>query len=211
MPLVDLTHPISTGMPVYPGAESPQITQVCTVAGNGFAEKVIRFYSHTGTHMDAPSHLIANGCDLDSYPIETFKGPGVCLDLRGLSSQEIGLKKLAHLNETLISAEFLLLHTGWSQRWGDRAYFEQHPVLTTEAARWLTGFPLKGIGLDNISADRYDTQDLPIHKTLLGSDILIIENMAHLDQLPESGFQFTCLPLKLSGADGAPVRAMAEF
>lgn len=211
MPLIDLTHPISAGMPVYPGTPGPEITQACTVAQEGFAEKVIRFYSHTGTHMDAPSHLIASGRDLDGYPIATFKGPGVCLDLRGLASEEIGLEKLTHLSETLTSADFLLLHTGWSQRWESAAYFDQHPVLSTEAARWLTGFGLKAVGLDNISADRFDTHDLPVHNTLLGNDILVIENMAHLDQLPENGFQLTCLPLKLAGADGAPVRIMAEF
>ena len=65
--------------------------------------------------------------------------------------------------------------------------------------------------LDNISADRFDTTSFPVHRTLLGSGILIIENMRGLERLPPEGFQLTCLPLKLAEADGAPVRVVAEF
>jgi kynurenine formamidase len=80
-----------------------------------------------------------------------------------------------------------------------------------EAAKWLSGFNLKAVGLDNSSADRFDSTSFPIHKCLLEKGILIIENLAHLDRLPAGDFQLTCLPLKLAQADGAPVRAMAEF
>jgi kynurenine formamidase len=198
-------------MPVYPGTQGPELIPACTIKRDGFAEKIVRLYSHTGTHMDAPSHLIEGNRDLDSYPVETFTGPGCCLDLRDLTGQEIALAAMAPLADTLAAADYLLLNTGWSDRWGNETYFEQHPVLSPESARWLTGFNLKAIGMDNISADRFDTETFPIHQTLLQADILIIENLAHLDRLPVSGFRLTCLPLKLAQADGAPVRVIAEF
>jgi kynurenine formamidase len=211
MPIIDLTHPIAADMPVYPGTQPPELIPACTLEKDGFAEKIIRLYSHTGTHMDAPSHLIAGGRVLDSYPMETFTGAGCCVDLRHLNGSVIGPAVLEPLADTLAAADFLLLNTGWSERWGEAAYFEQHPVLSPEAARWLTGFHLKAIGMDNMTADRFDTVSFPIHNRLLQEGVLIIENLARLDRLPESGFQFTCLPLKLAQADGAPVRAMAVY
>jgi kynurenine formamidase len=211
MPIIDLTHPITADMPVYPDTEAPELIPACTIEKDGFAERIVRLYSHTGTHMDAPSHLIEGGRDLDSYPIERFTGTGCCLDLRDLAGQEIGLAAMAPLADTLAAADFLLLNTGWSERWGDKAYFEQHPVLSPESARWLTRFDLKAVGMDNISADRFDTGTFPIHHTLLQADILIIENLVHLDRLPVCGFRFTGLPLNLAQADGAPLRVVAEF
>ena len=147
----------------------------------------------------------------DNYPIDTFRGPGCCADLRALATPEIVPADLKHLTSALSTADFLLLNTGWSHRWGKATYFEQHPVLSAEAARWLTGFHLKAVGVDNISADRFDTDTFPIHNTLLNREILIIENLAHLNRLPESGFLLTCLPLNLTQADGAPVRVIAEI
>lgn len=211
MPIVDLTHPISTNMPVYPGTEGPKLLPAWTVEKDGFAETIMRLGSHTGTHIDAPAHLIKEGACLESYPIEAFSGIGRCIVLRDPPDLEIDLADLTHISDTLVSIDFLLLNTGWSKRWGIAAYFEQHPVLSMEAAKWLTGFNLKAVGLDNSSADRFDSTSFPIHKCLLEKGILIIENLARLDHLPAGDFRFTCLPLKLAQADGAPVRAIAEF
>jgi arylformamidase len=211
MPIVDLTHTIDTDMPIYPGTQSPELIPAWTLEKDGFAEAIIRLGSHTGTHIDAPAHLIAGGTFLDSYAMETFRGIGHCADLRHLPNLEIGRTDLECLSETLGSTDFLLLNTGWSERWGTAAYFEQHPVLSLEAAKWLTGFNLKAVGLDNSSADRFDSTSFPIHQCLLGMEILIIENLTRLDRLPAGDLQLTCLPLKLAHADGAPVRVIAEF
>jgi arylformamidase len=211
MPIVDLTHTIDTDMPIYPGTQGPELIPAWTLEKDGFVEAVIRLSSHTGTHMDAPAHLIDGGACLNSYPIETFRGMGRCIDLRDIANPEITRADLERLCGALKSTDFLLLNTGWSERWGTAAYFDQHPVLSVEAAKWLTGFNLKAVGLDNSSADRFDSARLPVHKCLLEKGLLIIENLARLDHLPAGDFRFTCLPLKLAQADGAPVRAMAEF
>jgi kynurenine formamidase len=211
MPIVDLTHTIDTDMPIYPGTKAPELIPAWILEKDGFAETIIRLGSHTGTHIDAPAHLIAGGACLDTYSMETFRGIACCVDIRDLAEPEVGRPDLERLCGSLESTDFLLLNTGWSERWGTVAYFEQHPVLSREAANWLTSFNLKALGLDNSSADRFDSTSFPIHKCLLGKGILIIENLARLDHLPAGDFRFTCLPLKLAQADGAPVRAMAEF
>jgi kynurenine formamidase len=211
MAIVDLTHTIGTDMPIYPGTQGPEIIPAWTLEKNGFAEAIVRLGSHTGTHIDAPAHLFEGGACLDSYPIDSFRGIGRCVDLRDPPTPEIGRADLVRFCGDLESTDFLLLNTGWDKRWGGKTYFEQHPVLSLEAAEWLTNFRLKAVGMDNSSADRFDSTRFPIHKCLLGRGILIIENMVRLDRLPAGGFQFTCLPLNLAHADGAPVRAIAEF
>lgn len=83
MSVLDLTHTISSEMPVYPGTEKPVLTTACTIETAGYRETLLHMYSHTGTHMDAPAHMIARGRTLDSYGVEKFVGPGFVLDCRG--------------------------------------------------------------------------------------------------------------------------------
>ncbi|MDJ0781380.1 MAG: cyclase family protein [Desulfosarcinaceae bacterium] len=211
MPLIDLTHPIHPDMPVYPGTEPPTIAQACRIEREGFAEKLLTCYSHTGTHMDAPSHLIAGGRHLDSYPVDSFVGAGCCLRVDAADGDVISVGHLETQAQVLRQAAFIFLHTGWGNRWGTPAYFEPHPVLSPAAAVWLADLPMKAIGVDAISVDRLDTQSYPVHIALLSRDILIIENLCRLEQLPVSGFQVTCLPLPLTEADGAPVRVVARL
>ena len=84
-------------------------------------------------------------------------------------------------------------------------------MLTTEAAKWLSGFDLKAVGFDYVSVDAMDASELPNHRILLSKEILIIENLTDLDKLPETKFDFFAIPLKIENADGSPVRAFAEI
>ena len=105
-------------------------------------------------------------------------------------------------------AYFLLIHTGWSQYWGSEEYFRKFPVLNVDAARYLTSFPLKGIGSDTISFDPVDSGDLPVHHILLSKGLILIENLVNLKSLPKHNFAFSCFPLKIRNGDGSPVRAV---
>ena len=107
--------------------------------------------------------------------------------------------------------QFLLIHTGWSLRWGSGAYFSGYPVLSLKAAEWLSQFNLKGIGVDAISVDRTGSDSFPVHNILLKNDTVIIENLKDLDQVPVNPFIFACFPLKFENADGAPIRAVALY
>jgi kynurenine formamidase len=208
MKILDLTHPINPHMPVYPGTEQPIITTGCSIDEVGFLEKKITFFSHTGTHIDSPAHLIKGHSTLDMFPIDHFYGPGLLLNFTNFSGS-IGVEKLEPYRDQIAKVDFLLLYTGWSKYWGSEKYFSGYPVLSIEAAEWLSDFNLKGFGIDTLSADTAETEDYPVHKFLLQKNIIIIENLAHIEELDGSQFDFSCFPLSFEDADGSPVRAVA--
>ena len=209
MTVIDLTHPISQDMPVYPGTDPPVIVTGCTVAEDGFLERKITLFSHTGTHIDAPAHLIEGGRSLDAFPVDHYYGPAVVVEATGEGSGTIGMSCLQPRLEDIARADFLLIRTAWSRFWGTDRYLSGYPVLSLDAAETLAGLGLKGVGLDAISADPIDSRGLPVHLALLRAEILIIENLTGLELLPESPFMFSCLPLAFQDADGSPVRAVA--
>ena len=117
----ELTHTIRNDMPVYPGTEQPRLTTACTIDQCGYRETLLHMFSHTGTHMDAP-------------------------DCRGQRAIALSLLQSYDLN----GADFVLFCTGWDKKWGTPGYYEGFPCLTTEAAAYLAGLPLKGVGEDTI-------------------------------------------------------------
>lgn len=195
-------------MPVYPGTEQPVIITGCSIDEVGFLEKKITFFSHTGTHIDAPAHLIKGHSTLDMLPVDHFYGPALMLNFDNFTPS-IGLKELEPYQDRIKQIDFLLLCTGWSRYWGSEKYFIDYPVLSLDAASWLSGFGLKGFGIDTISADIAETQDYPVHKALLQKNIIIIENLTNLEDLRGKQFNFSCFPLSFEDADGSPVRAVA--
>jgi arylformamidase len=209
MNVVDLSHFIAESMPVYPGSEPPRIVDACTVAKNGFAEKLLSLYSHTGTHIDAPGHILAGAATLDKFAVGHFLGPGCVLNVSGVKGTRIEISDLEKEKERIAAAEFVLLHAGWAQYWGDPRYFSAYPVLTAAAAHWLAGFDLKGIGVDMISVDEMNSTAMAIHKVFFAKNMVIVENLANLEALLSREFMFFCLPLKIAGGDGSPVRAIA--
>ena len=208
MNIIDLSHTISPGMPVYPGDDPPVFTNRAAINEDGFVEKGITLGSHVGTHIDAPAHIIPYAPTLDRMPIDRFMGQGSVIDLTGLKNPTIDIFFLKPYEPLFKTSEFILLHTGWGRFWGQEKYFRHYPILSIEAALWIKSFELKGIGVDALSVDELEAADLPIHKILL-ERMLIIENLTNLDKLPKTGFVFSCLPLKLENADASPVRAVA--
>ena len=209
MKVIDLSHSIRAGMPVYPGTEPPTFSTPCTIAQNGFTERKITLYSHTGTHIDAPAHIIPGAKTLGQLNIDHYFGRACMLDLTSVKEGTIDIADLKPYEDLMGKNDFVLLHTGWSELWDKGGYFEGYPLLSTKAATWISKFSLKGLGIDMISIDREGTSDFPVHRILLEQNILIIENLTNLQGLPRVGFSFSCLPLKFENADGSPVRAVA--
>lgn len=209
MDVVDLTHPISEAMPVFPGTTPPVIADAFTIARDGFAEKSLQFVSHTGTHIDAPGHILAGAPRLDGFSAGRFIGRGLVLDVSGVRARAIEVSDLKPYEARLPAVDFALLHTGWARLWGSDGYFAAYPVLSPAAALWLAGFALKGMGADTISVDEVDSAALVVHRALFAAGLLIIENLAGLEALVGREFVFSCLPLKIADADGSPVRAVA--
>ena len=211
MNIIDLSHAVSSHMPVYPGTEPPAITTGCTIEEDGFEEKKISFYSHTGTHMDAPAHMIQESKTLDQFSIDHFYGKAVVINVSTSNKPIIDLEDIAIYEENLKKHEFLLIHTGWSRYWGNDTYYSGYPVLSVEAVEWLCKYNLKGFGMDVISVDEAKSENFPVHSSLLKNDIVIVENLKDLDLVPVLSFTFSCFPLKFVEADGSPVRAVALY
>ncbi len=195
-------------MPVFPGTEPPLFVQGTTIAKDGFAEKKITLFTHTGTHIDAPAHIFENLSDLDQLPINTFFGKAICINLSNIDNEIIEKSHLKPFEQQLEKLDFVILSTGWSKYWGTDQYFSGYPLLSVDAAKFLCGLKLKGVGFDVISADSADSHSLPIHRILL-KEMIIIENLTNLQKLPATHFLFSCLPLKIESGDGSPVRAVA--
>ena len=207
--LADLTHPITADCPVYPGSPAPRLTPAATLEHDGYRETLLTIGSHTGTHMDAPRHLLPRGVALDALPPDRFCGSAAVADVTGLTA--VTPDFLRALEPRLRQAEFLLLRSGYDQYWGTERYFDDaYPVLTEEAARYLLTFSLKGVGVDSLSVDRL-AGDLPIHRILLGGGLVLVENLQLSPLAGTDTVQFFAFPLSYANADGAPVRAVAEF
>lgn len=209
MKIIDLSHEICSGMPVFPGLDAPLIKDIYTIGKNKFAEKSLSIFTHTGTHVDAPAHILKNGKKLDKLPINTFLGKGLLLDFRKLRKEIIEVADIKPYQKKITKTEILLIMTGWYKHWGKNQYFYNFPVLSCDAASYLCTFNLKGIGVDTISIDSVQPISLNNHKVFLDKNIIIIENLTNLHKLINANFIFSCLPLKIKNGDGSPVRAVA--
>lgn len=209
MQLFDLSHTIGPGMPVYPGSPEPVFTSLFSLKEQGFSEQLLSLSSHTGTHVDLPSHMLCDARTLDDFGPEHFFGKGLVIDTGAPTGSRVTLSSLLPHEKMIRTCEFLLLCSGWSRYWGKPAYFEGYPVLDAEAAQWLCAFGLKGIGVDMISVDAADDTCYPVHKIFLEKGIIVIENLDNLSGLIMRNFIFSCFPLKVAGAEASPTRAVA--
>lgn len=209
MRIVDLSHPIEPGMPLWPGTPEPELEDIHTVSRDGFAESLFRFSSHTGTHIDAPAHMIEGADTLDRLAVDRFFGKAMLVDLRNTQGGLIDSGMLEAYASRIAEADFLLLHTGWSRFWGTDRYDEGFPVLSADAASMVAASGLKGIGIDAPSFDAAQNHDCPVHRRLLGSGMMLIENLTGLHRLEHGLFILSVLPLPVTGAEACPVRAVA--
>ena len=179
----------------------------CTVSQCGYRETLLHMYSHTGTHMDAPAHMMGRGPPPWTASVRTaLWAVAMCWTAWPVP---IPLDLLLRHEAALRDADFLLFCTGWDQYWGTDAYYEGFPCLTEEAARFVAGLPLKGVGEDSISLDPCDTVDYPNHLTLFSAGLVNTENLKGLAQLIGREFTFLTMPLKFENADGCSCRAAA--
>jgi len=210
--IIDLTHTIKPDMPVYPSTIRPSMAPAGTLTRDGYRETLISMASHTGTHMDAPSHLLREGSSLDVLPVSQFCGRAVVLDVSGLP--EGGIITADYLQEqssSMLSADFVLFYTGWEKRWGCDSYYDAFPVPDAEAARYLVSCGLKGVGTDALSVDTLQAARRDCHRILLDGGLVILENLCLRKIVGRDDVMLFALPLKFEKADGAPVRAVAEF
>lgn len=213
MKVIDLTHTIREDMPVYPGTEQPRFIPANSYEKDGFRETLLQMYTHTGTHMDPPAHLLPNRPTLDQFPPEQFLGKALVIDCRELKEGEsITIAQIRKYGEKARQAEFLLFNLGWDKRWGTPDYFGDYPCVDMEVLDYIMAGGYKGIGFDVIGLDPIADTELVRHNKLFAAcDMVNIENLKNLDQCGDDLFWFSCFPLKLDGGDGSPIRAVAWF
>ena len=209
MKVTDLTHSIHSDMPVFPGTKQPIFEKACTFEKDSFQETEINMYSHVGTHIDAPAHMLRNGPCLDYFSVEHFIGDATILDFSDGKAQVIDVDSLKPYEEKIKNVEFIIIKTGWSKYWGNKKYYEDFSFLSEESAQWLSQFNLKGIGIDALSIDGIESTTFAIHKILMSKNIIIIENLTNLDSISKEYFILSIMPLKYKNADGSPVRAIS--
>ncbi len=210
MMLLDLSQPITDGMAVYPGDPTVHIHPALELDRDGVAVSSLRFGSHTGTHIDAPSHTEAGGRTMTDVALDELVDDALVIRVSGLAENEIygweALNAGAPLPPRL--PPIVVIDTGWARWFGDvRA--TRHPAMDAAAARELVARGMHILAVDTLSPDLTEESagDFPVHEVVLGGgDGLIVENICGLESLPTTcriGF----FPLRLGG-DGAPVRAV---
>jgi len=210
MEIIDLAHLMENNMPAYPGDPSPVFEFKNTHKTDGYQVIRMSLITHTGTHLDTPAHFIANGDTLDKIPVKKFFGSGLLIDCSYIGQNEkITAKNIQPFASKLANIDFALIYTGWDTHWGTSIYYQDFPVLSEEAAGFLSEFQLKGIGLDVCSVDPVNSEKFPNHLLLLGKGLIIIENLTNLNHLTGKQFDFSAFPLKIKSGDGCPVRAVA--
>lgn len=204
MAIIDISVPISSALPIYPGDPPVKLSPLpAPDEGEPFRSSRLCFGTHTGTHIDAPSHLLPDGMPVDQIPLELLLGACLVVDLADHDGEiDAGLlKKLPLKGETR-----LLFRTRNSGLWGVPQFVEEFTAFTPAAAAWLVDSGVRLVGIDYLSVERNQSQG-KVHRTLLEAGVVILEGL-NLGGVERGKYELICLPLRLSGADGAPCRAV---
>ncbi len=201
--LIDLTHEIQHGMPVHPYDMPMRLFQDRFLESDKYNGYRLESGMHVGTHLDGPMHLLARKAFISEFPVERFYGRGCLLDVKGRR-----LIELKHEYRDIVHKDdIVVLFTGHGAKWGTYAYYQDHPVLSAELARFFVEREIKMVGMDTPAPDVYPFE---IHKTLLKNNIFIMENVANLSAIPENtGFEIFAFPLKIR-AEASLVRVIAR-
>jgi len=210
---IDLSHTIEHGMITYKGLPAPIVCDYLSredskkfySEGTSFQIGKIEMITNTGTYIDSPFHRYEDGKDLSEFELERFVNiPAIVVRTKEMS---VGVDTFKQHD---VKGKAVLINTGWSKHWRTDQYFENHPFLTEDAAKYLKENGAKLVGIDSHNIDDTRTKSRPVHTTLLGAEILIVEHLCNLEDLPTS-FLFTAVPPKFKGVGTFPVRAFASL
>ena len=212
--LVDLSHTIEDGMITYKGLPAPIICDFLSreasrehyTGGTEFHIGKIELVANTGTYVDSPFHRFAGGIDLSELQLESLADlPGIVVRATNVG-QVVTVDSFRGLD---VKGKAVLVHTGWARHWGTDQYFEGHTFLTGEVAAYLVEAGASFVGIDSYNIDDTNDGSRPVHTQLLRANIPICEHMCNLENLPDSGFHFHAVPVKIKAFGTFPVRAYA--
>ena len=205
----DLTRPITDGMATFPGDPAVAVSAARTVETDGYAVSALELGSHTGTHVDAPAHVFADGRTLDTYDVDRFIFDAAVVDCRDLSARDpIGRERVPPTD----AGDCAVFHTGWDAHYGTERAVD-HPYLAPSAARACAERGLAvatdALNPDPSPSDNHEPTEpegVPAHEAVLGAELPIVENLTNLERVPDR-FELRVAPLPLA-RDGAPARAV---
>ena len=206
--VIDITIPVRTGQLSWPGDPPVAVTPWFRLADGDPADvSEVRLSSHTGTHVDSPSHFLAGGATVDELPLDALIGPAVVADLTGRP----GPIDPADLDGVGLApgTERLLMKTDNSARWPERrhSFPDDYVALSPAGAAWLVERGVRLVGADFLSVEVPDAPGHPTHVALLSAGVVILEGL-DLSGVAPGAYRLVCLPLLLAGCDGAPARAV---
>jgi arylformamidase len=203
MKIYDVSVPISSEMPVYPGDPGIKIELRESIAkGSVCNVSSISLGSHTGTHIDPPYHFIESGIKVDQIPLNLLIGRTHVVETTSAKIDKSILKEI-DLSNTIR----LIFKTRNSYIWSSNKFVEDYVYLTPDAAEILVESGIKLVGIDYLSIEQYGSTNYQTHKTLLGNGVVIVEGL-NLAEVDPGDYEMICLPLKIKDADGAPARVI---
>lgn len=211
--LIDLSHVVEDGLITYRGLPGPIICDYLSreasreiyAPGTEFHIGKIEMVANTGTYLDSPFHRYADGKDLSQLPLRSLANLDTVV-IRAGDRTEIDASSFEGLD---LAGKAVLVHTGWSKHWKTEQYFEGHSYLTADAALFLRDAGAALVGIDSLNIDSTADMSRPVHSILLAAEIPIVEHMTNLEALPDSGFRFFAVPVKVKDFGTFPVRAFA--
>lgn len=222
--IIDLTHPLTSGMQVYPGDPEVLMTPATSIADDGVVVHSLHLGTHSGTHLDAPSHSTADGETVDRIVLARLVGPLHLVDVTSEpadAGRHINLSEVEGRLQDIAPGAIVVFRTDWSTRFGTPDYLE-HPCLDARIATFLLDAGVSVVGIDTLSPDRTgsvgaeagvgagDGASFPFHDAFLGAGGVIIENLTSLAAVDVARDPWlSALPLPFAGLDGSPVRAIA--
>ncbi len=212
VPWTDLSHPITETLSRIPFFPQPRIGRWMSYPPVNVTE--IQMIVHHGTHFDAPCHFIGDGPTIDQVPLNRLYGQGVIWRIDMPPRGAIGPAELERATPKIQRGDIVLIDTGWWEKVNTEDY-EEHPVLTGEASKWLIAHGAKLVGVDSSSPDlapHYRPKDFnyPVHRTLLSHGVLIAEHLTNLTGLAGQRVEIMFLGINIVGSDGAPARVVAR-
>jgi arylformamidase len=210
---IDLTLTISESIPSFPGSPKPQFIHWSDIEHDGYNLELLFLSSHTGTHLDAPHHFVKNGLKIDQIPLDRLIGKAILIKLKKMKNCSIRKSDIVLFekkNGKIPDRSSIFFYTEWQKNLKADYYFTKNPGLDISAAKYLALKKINLVGIDSPSIDMGTDESFVVHRILSSNNVLIVENLTNLNKITSKEFIFTILPLKLKGATGSPVRAIAS-
>lgn len=209
---IDLSVPLEEATPVFPNHPPFDHEDIVSYEEAGAVVKYFSMSAHQGTHIDAPSHFIEDGKTIDELSLELFVGPAYVVDLRHKQGDPITADVLADTVPDLDETTRVILITGdMDAYFYDEDFFEKAAHITVDGAEWLVDNGVSVVGNDFLTEAVPGDPDRPVHHTLLGAEIPVVEYLYNTESLVDHDLvEFISLPLYIPGFEAAPTRAIAR-